>query len=267
MLKRRESGFPLIMGVINVTPDSFYEGSRAPNLQNVRSRAIRMSKDGADWIDVGGESTRPGSKFVSQEEELARVVPAIECIREELPDICISVDTRRSLVASESLAVGADMVNDVSSLSDPGMIRVILDYDCPICLMHMKRLPENMQNNPRYEDVVSEVRDFLSQTSSRLTNLGIEPSRLVVDPGIGFGKKLQHNLDLVSSGRNIMPNQEMSLMWGVSRKSKFGDLHGRRETEERLAGTLGIAARSLEKGGDIVRVHDVGEHKDLFSAM
>ena len=255
------------MGVINVTPDSFYEGSRAPNLQDVRSRARRMSKEGADWIDVGGESTRPGSKFVSQEEELERVVPAIECIRDELPDICISVDTRRSLVASESLTVGADMVNDVSSLSDPGMIQVILDYDCPICLMHMKGLPENMQRNPRYENVVSEVRDFLSNTTLRLTSLGIEPSRLVVDPGIGFGKRLEHNLELLSSGRDIMPNQEMSLMWGVSRKSMFGDLLGRKEGDERLAGTLGIAARSSEKGVDIVRVHDVAEHKDLFSAM
>ncbi len=267
MLKRRDSGFPLIMGVINVTPDSFHEGSRAPNLQDVRSRALRMSKEGADWIDVGGESTRPGSKSVSQEEELARVVPAIECIRDELPDICISVDTRRSLVARESLDVGADMDNDVSLWSDPGMIRVISDYDCPICLMHMKGLPENMQYDPQYDDVVSEVRDFLYHTTSKLTNLGIEPSRLVVDPGIGFGKKLEHNLELLSSGRNIMPNQEMSLMWGVSRKSMFGDLLGRKESDERLSGTLGIAARSPEKGVDIVRVHDVVEHKDLFSAM
>jgi len=267
MLNRREDGFPRIMGVVNVTPDSFHQNSRSADESQAIAAASRMSADGAEWIDVGGESTRPGAKSVTMEEELARVVPAIEGIRAELPEICISVDTRRAGVARRALESGADMVNDVSSMGDPGMIEVVAEFECPVCVMHMQGLPENMQNDPQYGDVVDEVRSYLSNTAGRLVEAGVEPSRIVADPGIGFGKTLDHNLSLLSSGRGVVPAEQMSLMWGVSRKSMFRDLLGRESSEDRLAGTLGVAAASVRKGVDIIRVHDVTEHSDAFAAM
>ncbi len=267
MLNRRGDGFPRIMGVVNVTPDSFHTDSRSADTSQAVSVAIRMVADGADWIDVGGESTRPGAKPVTVEDELGRVIPAIERIRVELPEICISVDTRRAEVARRALEFGADMVNDVSAMSDPGMLDVIVEFGCPVCLMHMQGMPESMQDDPKYGDVVGEVRSYLTDTTSRLVGAGVHPSRIVVDPGIGFGKTLDHNLALLSSGRGIVPDRQMGLMWGVSRKSMFRDLLGRERSEERLAGTLGVAAASMQKEVDIIRVHDVTEHSDAFAAM
>ena len=267
MLNRREGGFPRIMGVVNVTPDSFHADSRSPDGARAASVAAAMVEEGASWIDVGGESTRPGAESVSIGGELGRVIPAIEEIRAELPDVCISVDTRRAEVARKSLEAGADMINDVSALGDPGMAEVILDYECPVCLMHMKGLPEDMQENPRYGDVVGEVRDALSDASKHLINSGAEPSSIIVDPGIGFGKTLEHNLALLSAGTEVVPLEDMPLMWGVSRKSMFRDLLGRESSGERLAGSLGVAAMAPEKGVDIIRVHDVADHSDLYTAM
>ena len=267
MLNRREDGFPRIMGVVNVTPDSFHSDSRSADTNQAVAVATRMAAGGAEWIDVGGESTRPGADSVSVEDELGRVVPAIEGIRAELPDICISVDTRRAEVARQSLEFGADMVNDVSAMGDPGMIEVIVEFESPVCVMHMQGLPENMQNDPKYGNVVDEVRSYLAETTGRLVEAGVDPSNIVADPGIGFGKTLDHNLALLSSGRGIVPERQMGLMWGVSRKSMFRDLLGRESSDERLAGTLGIAAVSIQKGVDIIRVHDVTEHSDAFSAM
>lgn len=267
MLNRREDGFPRIMGVVNVTPDSFHTDSRSKDTNQAVAAAMRMAADGADWIDVGGESTRPGAKSVTAEDELGRVIPAIEGIRGELPDVCISVDTRRAEVARQALEFGADMVNDVSSMSDPRMLDVIVEFECPVCVMHMQGLPENMQHDPKYGDVVGEVRSYLSRTADKLVEEGVHPSRIIVDPGIGFGKTLDHNLALLSSGRGIVPDGQMGLMWGVSRKSMFQDLLGRESSEERLAGTLGVAAVSIQKEVDIIRVHDVTEHSDVFAAM
>jgi len=255
------------MGVVNITPDSFHPDSRSKNAIQAIAAASRMTLDGADWIDIGGESTRPGAKSVSVEDELARVVPTVEGIRSELPDVCISVDTRRAEVARQALEIGADMVNDISSMGDPGMLDVIVEHECPVCLMHMKGLPKNMQDDPRYSDVVNEVRSYLDRVTGPLIEAGVLPDRIVVDPGIGFGKKLEHNLALLSSGREIVPDSRMGLMWGVSRKSMFRDLLGRERSDERLAGTLGVAAMSVQKGVDIVRVHDVTEHSDTFAAM
>ena len=267
MLNRREDEFPRIMGVVNVTPDSFHPDSRSTNTNQAIATATRMAAEGAEWIDVGGESTRPGAKPVSVEDELSRVVAAIEGIRKELPNVCISIDTRRAEVASHALESGADMVNDVSSLSDPGMLDVIVEHGCPVCLMHMQGLPENMQNDPQYGDVVEEVRRYLAVATRKLVEEGVSPSLIVADPGIGFGKKLEHNLALLSSGRKIVPDNRMGLMWGVSRKSMFRDLLGRESSGERLAGSLGVAAMSVQKEVDIVRVHDVAEHSDTFAAM
>ena len=267
MLKRREDGFPRIMGVVNVTPDSFHARSRSSDISHAVETAMMMASEGADWIDIGGESTRPGASPVTIEEELSRVIPAIEAIRSQLPDVCISIDTRRSEVAIQALNSGADMVNDVSAVSDPGMLGVICEHDCPVCIMHMQGLPENMQDDPSYDDVVREVRGYLGKVAGLLMDEGVKPSQIVADPGIGFGKTLEHNIALLSSGRSIVPDERMSLMWGVSRKTMFLDLLGRKDSEDRLAGTLGVAAISPEKEVDIIRVHDVVEHSDSFKAM
>ena len=267
IIKCRDNGFPRIMGVINVTPDSFFERSRASNLDEILERAIFMSENGADWIDIGGESTRPGATEVTLKEELDRVSKAIEIIRDELPNIGISVDTRKSEVAMSALKHGADMVNDISSLSDPNMKNVILENDAPICIMHMQGIPKNMQNNPLYEDVVKEVKGHLKLISEELIQSGIDKRKIINDPGIGFGKLLEHNLSLLSAGREIVAHESMSLMWGVSRKKMFEDLLGRNETKNRLAGTLGVAAMAPKKGVDIIRVHDVREHYDLYTSM
>jgi len=267
MLKRREDGFPRIMGVVNVTPDSFHARSRSSNSNHAVETAMKMASEGADWIDVGGESTRPGASPVTIEDELSRVIPAIEAIRSQLPDACISIDTRRSEVAKQALNSGADMVNDVSAMSDPGMLSVVSEHDCPVCIMHMRGLPENMQDDPSYDDVVREVRGYLGKVAGLLVDQGVKPRQIIADPGIGFGKTLEHNIALLSSGRSIVPDERMGLMWGVSRKSMFLDLLGREDSEDRLAGTLGVAAISPEKEVDIIRVHDVAEHSDSFMAM
>ena len=267
MLKRREDGFPRIMGVVNVTPDSFHARSRSSDINHAVETAMKMASEGADWIDIGGESTRPGASPVTIEDELSRVIPAIEAIRSQLPDVCISIDTRRSEVAMQALNSGADMVNDVSAMSDPGMLSVVSEHDCPVCIMHMRGLPENMQDDPSYDDVVREVRGYLGKVAGLLMDEGVKPSQIIADPGIGFGKTLEHNIALLSSGRSIVPDERMSLMWGVSRKSMFLDLLGREDSEDRLAGTLGVAAISPEKEVDIIRVHDVAEHSDSFKAM
>ena len=267
IIKCRDNGFPRIMGVINVTPDSFFERSRASNLDEILERAIFMSENGADWIDIGGESTRPGATEVTLKEELDRVSKAIEIIRDELPNIGISVDTRKSEVAMSALKHGADMVNDISSLSDPNMKNVILENDAPICIMHMQGIPKNMQNNPLYEDVVKEVKGHLKLISEELIQSGIDRRKIINDPGIGFGKLLEHNLSLLSAGKEIVAHESMSLMWGVSRKKMFEDLLGRNEIKNRLAGTLGVAAMAPKKGVDIIRVHDVREHYDLYTSM
>lgn len=267
MLKSRSNGIPRLMGVLNTTPDSFYVNSRVENTEEITLRALEMFEDGADWLDIGGESTRPGATKVSTKEELKRVIPAIESIRDEIPDLCISIDTMKAEVAAKAIEAGADMINDISSLSDPDMEKVILDYGTPVCLMHMQGIPENMQNNPNYTDVVSEVRDELFTSVKRLLDLGVNTKKIIVDPGIGFGKNLEHNLELLSAGRKVVPFDDISLMWGVSRKSIFMQLLGREDANDRLAGTLGVAASSINKGVDILRVHDVKEHNDLFKTM
>ena len=218
ILNRRSDGFPRIMGILNITPDSFHADSRVDSVDDALSRAKQMVEDGADWLDIGGESTRPGAEPVAIDEEMNRVLPVIKAVRTALPDVGISIDTRRASVAKAALDFGADLVNDVSSLSDPNMVDVIIENKCPICIMHMQGLPENMQKNPSYGDVVSEVRERLDLTAQKLVNLGLNPDMIVTDPGIGFGKLLEHNLSLLGAGKEIVPRQDMPLMWGVSRK-------------------------------------------------
>ena len=267
MLNRRNSGIPRIMGVVNLTPDSFHAASRVDSLESAVGRARQMADDGADWIDIGAESTRPGASAVDPKEEQCRAIPVVEAVRRALPDVCISIDTRRASVARAALDAGADMVNDVSALSDPAMVGLIAQRGCPVCIMHMQGLPEDMQDDPAYGDVVAEVRGALEKAAMSLFEAGVDPGVVIADPGIGFGKRLGHNLALLSAGRAIVPDERMRLLWGVSRKSMFHRLLGREDTADRLAGSLGIAAKAAEFDVDIIRVHDVAEHSDLFSAM
>jgi len=255
------------MGVVNLTPDSFHAASRVDSLESAVVRACQMADEGADWIDIGAESTRPGASVIDPEEEGRRVVPVVEAVRRALPDVCISIDTRRASVARAALDAGADMVNDVSALSDPAMISLIAQRGCPVCIMHMQGLPENMQDDPDYGDVVAEVRGALEKVATSLFEERVDPSVVIADPGIGFGKRLEHNLALLSAGRSVVPDERMPLLWGVSRKSMFRHLLGREDTSDRLAGSLGIAAKAIDLGVDIIRVHDVAEHSDLFSAI
>jgi dihydropteroate synthase len=255
------------MGILNITPDSFHADSRIDSVADALARGKRMVEDGAEWLDIGGESTRPGAEPVAPDDEMQRVLPVVEAIRAALPDVGISIDTRRASVARAALAAGADMVNDVSALSDPEMLDVVLEAGCPICLMHMQGLPDDMQNDPAYGDVVAEVRSSLAISAQALLDAGVEAERIIADPGIGFGKLLAHNTALLAAGRGIVPVERMSLMWGVSRKRMFAHLLGRDDTRERLAGTLGVAALAPAKGVDIIRVHDVREHADLYAAM
>ena len=267
ILNRRNDGFPRIMGILNITPDSFYADSRVDSIDDALARAKQMIEDGADWLDIGGESTRPEAEEVGIDEEKNRVLPVIEAVRNAHPGVGISIDTRRASIAKAALDLGADMVNDVSSLSDPDMADVIIEKKCPVCIMHMQGLPENMQNNPSYADVVIEVRQRLETTAGKLLDLGLNAEMIITDPGIGFGKLLEHNLSLLSAGRKIVPKQNMPLMRGVSRKRMFADLLGRTDTKDRLPGSLGIASMAPSKGVDIIRVHDVREHADLYEAM
>lgn len=267
LISRRDDGFPRIMGVLNITPDSFYANSRLSSVEETLEIATKMIDNGADWLDIGGESTRPGAKTIDSNEEIARILPVIRAVRMKYPSIGISIDTRWADVAEAALDEGADMINDISALSDPRMIEVIKTKKCPICIMHMKGIPENMQDNPEYNDVVKEVREMLTEKVNLLVDAGIGVGQIIGDPGIGFGKLLQHNIALLSAGRDVIPMENMSLMWGVSRKRMFSDLLGRSDAEDRLAGTLGIAAMAKSRAVDIIRVHDVPEHTDLFRAM
>ena len=201
------------------------------------------------------------------EEEISRVIPVIKELREKFSDVGISIDTRRAKVAEACLERRSTHGKRCFCVRRCGMLDVIKQSNCYICLMHMKGIPENMQNNPLYEDVIIEVKQMLNEKVKFLIDEGINAERIIVDPGIGFGKSLEHNLSLLKSGRNIVPNDKIGLMWGVSRKSMFSELLGRAEPNDRLAGTLGIASTSRLKGVDIIRVHDVAEHADMFRAI
>jgi len=222
-----------------------------------------MWASGADWVDVGGESTRPGAEPVDVNEEMQRVIPVIKALRQANPEGLISIDTRRVDVAKAALDAGANMINDVSGLRDPGMFNLVVESGCAVCIMHMQGEPGNMQSEPNYEDVFAEVYNSLNSIASKLVENGHDSNLICLDPGIGFGKTLTHNLELLHS-RN---GSNYSILWGVSRKSMFAQLLGRDDSDERLAGTLGVAAHAMMEGVDLLRVHDVQEHSDLLTTL
>ena len=252
-------GPPLAIGVLHVTPDSFSDGGRFLDPGAAILRARRMMEDGADLIDIGGESTRPGAAPVTDEEELRRVLPVVE----NLKDLPLSVDTRRPGVMREVLAAGASMINDVQALRAPGALETVAASGCAVCLMHMKGEPRTMQEAPQYGDVVREVRDFLLERVASCERAGIARDRIVVDPGFGFGKAVEHNLTLLRRLPELL-DLGFPLLAGWSRKSSLGHITGR-PVGERLAASLAAALLALQGGATILRAHDVRETRDVIA--
>ncbi len=249
----------MIMGVLNVTPDSFSDGNEFFEFEAAVERGIQMEAEGADIIDVGGESTRPGADGVSVEEELRRVIPVIEKLRAST-NVAISIDTSKSEVAGAALDAGASIINDVTGgRGDKKMFPLAATRKSAVVLMHMQGEPRTMQKNPQYGDVVREVADFFRQQYSRALECGVEPMRLAFDPGIGFGKTLEHNLSLLKN-LDQLRQQDRPLVVGVSRKSFLGKLVGSDEMPDRLAPTVALTAILRDRGADILRAHDVKEN-------
>lgn len=251
---------PHVMGILNVTPDSFSDGGQHASLDAALRHAQAMVAAGATLIDVGGESTRPGARVVSPLEELERVAPVVEAIAREL-DVVISVDTSTPAVMREAARLGAGMINDVRSLSRDGALDAASDSGLPVCLMHMRGEPADMQNDPRYEDVVAEVRSFLEARMQACASVGIGAERIVLDPGFGFAKTVAHNLSLFKRMESLHALGR-PLLVGVSRKSMIGNVLGR-DVNDRLYGSLALAALAVDKGARILRVHDVAQTVDV----
>ena len=244
------------MGVINVTPDSFFDGGHFLEPEAAIAHARRLIGEGADLVDIGGESTRPGAAAVDEKQEFERILPVLQALR-ELP---VSVDTRRPAVMQAALAAGACMINDIEALTAPGALEAVAKSDCALCLMHKQGDPATMQQDPRYGDVVVEVRDFLAGRIAACEKAGIARNRVVADPGFGFGKTVGHNLALLKRLPELA-GLGVPILAGWSRKSSLGRITGR-ETGERLAGSLAAALLALLGGARILRVHDVKETRD-----
>ena len=250
----------LVMGIVNVTPDSFSDGGKFFSPEVAISHASKLISQGADIIDIGGESTRPGAEQVSESEELKRVIPVIEKIRTDNPTILISIDTTKASVAKHAVEAGADIINDVSGLSfDNNMTGIVKSLDVPVVIMHMKGNPQNMQLNPKYKDIVNEILDFFKMKIKIAIQSGINRSMIILDPGIGFGKTVEHNFELLSR-LNEFNVLELPIMIGPSRKSFIGitlDL----PPEDRVEGTAAAVSAGVMNGASIVRVHDVKSMK------
>ena len=251
---------PQVMGILNVTPDSFSDGGRFRQRDEALRHAAAMVAAGASLIDVGGESTRPGALQVSADEELQRVAPVVEAIAAEL-DVIISVDTSCPQVMRESARLGAGLINDVRSLRREGALQAAVESGLPVCLMHMQGEPETMQKNPHYDDLLAEVQAFFAERMAACAAAGITAERIILDPGFGFAKNLQHNLSLFKH-MQVLHGFARPLLVGVSRKSMIGQALGR-EVDQRLAGGLALAALAVAKGACILRVHDVAETVDV----
>lgn len=247
---------PTVMGILNVTPDSFSDGGKFNSVDKALQQAEAMLQAGASIIDVGGESTRPGSQPVSIQQELDRVVPAIEAIHRQL-DVIISIDTHKPAVMQAAVAAGAGLINDVNALRTDNAVEVAADCGVPVCLMHMQGTPQTMQNEPSYKDVVTEVKSFLAERVEACEAAGISRQQIILDPGFGFGKRARHNLRLM---KHLSEFQclELPLLVGVSRKSIIGETLNL-PVEQRLSGSLALASLAIWQGASIIRSHDVRE--------
>ena len=255
---------PKVMGILNVTPDSFSDGGRYLALEQALEAAYSMVEQGAAILDIGGESTRPGAAPVSLDEELRRVIPVIEALSREV-EVPLSIDTSKPEVMSAAVEAGASLINDVMALRQPGALQVAADLKAPVCLMHMQGQPGNMQHNPEYFDVVAEVKSFLRQRKQVCREAGIDPSQIILDPGFGFGKTLNHNLKIL---RYLDEFKELNspILVGISRKSMLGQLTGK-AVEERLPASVAAAVLAAERGAHILRVHDVGPTVDALKIL
>ncbi|MCG7899599.1 MAG: dihydropteroate synthase [Candidatus Thiodiazotropha weberae] len=256
---------PQVMGILNLTPDSFSDGGRFTARDAAIKHAMQMIDEGAAIIDVGGESTRPGAQPVTAQQEMDRVIPLIETLAGEIP-LPISVDTSKAEVMREAVSAGAGMINDVMALRDSGALEAAAEAAVPVCLMHMQGEPRTMQCNPHYDDVVDDVKTFLQQRLDACVASGIPQDRLIVDPGFGFGKTLPHNLALLDGLQNL-EQLGVPLLVGISRKSMIGALLGERAVEERLYGSLAAAVMAAMKGSAILRVHDVQATVDALKIV
>ena len=253
---------PVIMGIVNVTPDSFSDGGQFFNTTAALNHAMQLLDDGATILDIGGESTRPDAPDVSLEDELQRVIPIIKAIREQ-SDCIISIDTSKAEVMRQAIEAGADIVNDVRALQEDDALAVVAQYpDVAVCLMHMQGQPRSMQNDPHYDDLASEINDFFNQRIAACETAGIKQSQLILDPGFGFGKTLKHNYQILAQF-NDYAQFDLPLLAGLSRKSMIGNLLNR-DTENRLAGSLAGALIAAQNGAHIIRVHDVKETADVL---
>jgi dihydropteroate synthase len=254
---------PLLMGVINITPDSFSDGGRFLDTAAATEHANRLAEEGADILDVGAESTRPGAEPVTAEAEAARVLPVLDAVR-GLP-LPISVDTRKPETMRLALAHGASMINDINALQAPGALETVRASDCGLCLMHMRGEPRTMQMAPAYTDVVREVKAFLAQRISACVTAGIDRERLVIDPGFGFGKSAEHNLELLRRLGELV-QFGLPVLAGLSRKTTLGVITGR-TPDDRLAASVAAALLAVQRGAAIVRVHDVAATRDALRVL
>lgn len=258
---RLELGRPLIMGILNVTPDSFSDGGRFLLRDQAVARAAQLIADGADLLDIGGESTRPGAPEVTIAEELDRVMPVLEALR-DCP-VPVSLDTRRTAVMAEGLRVGVDLINDVAALEDDGALAVVAASSAAVCLMHKQGNPDSMQQNPAYADVVADVAAYLAARVAAAEAAGINTERLLIDPGFGFGKTLAHNLQLLRALPQLGP---WPVLVGLSRKSLLGQITGR-AVEERMVASVAAALLAAQRGAKIIRVHDVAATRDALHVL
>ena len=261
----RKGPGPVVVGILNVTPDSFSDGGDFLDPEVATDQAATMLDEGADMLDVGGESTRPGSDSVSQEEEIRRVVPVLERILSARPEAVISIDTYRSGTATAALEAGASLVNDVTALrGDPRMVSVVEGAACPVILMHMQGEPKTMQKEPHYEDVVGEVRDFLAERAEYAVAAGVGSENVILDPGIGFGKDLEHNLALL---RNLDAVVDLGfpVLIGSSRKRFIERITGVQEARDRVSGTVATTVLAYERGATFFRVHDVRANREALA--
>jgi dihydropteroate synthase len=253
------------MGILNVTPDSFSDGGKFSRIDVALKQTEKMIEDGATIIDIGGESTRPGAKEVSEQDELARVIPVLTAITERFNTI-VSIDTSKANVMSEAINHGAGIINDVRALQNEGCLRAVAQSaDIAICLMHMQGLPRSMQNKPHYNDLISDITTFFQQRITACEDVGIASSRLILDPGFGFGKSLEQNYSLLAQ-MNKFQSLNLPILAGLSRKSMIGTLLNR-EVNQRLAGSLATVILAAQQGAKIIRVHDVKETVDVLKVL
>lgn len=256
---------PLLMGIVNVTPDSFFAPSRHLEIDQAVATALRFQTEGADLIDIGGESSRPGAKAVSEEEELARVIPIIQQLQGKLT-IPISIDTTKPAVARAALASGASLLNDIAGFENPGMQAIAKEFDADICVMHMQGNPQTMQVNPHYPNgITAHLLHWFTQKIEALTHAGINPERIILDPGIGFGKTVADNLEII---HNLPEFKGLGfrILLGVSRKSFMGKILNK-PSHELLPATIAMNVMAIASQVDIIRVHDVKEHREVIDIM